>query len=102
MLSGIPETLNRYLEKYPCIALECLLDFGKGRLVPGATAGFSSSQTPWGALRHSYWSVSVMTPLTWGLKDKGSYSSGMPVQVSGDRSDRSSGVYLEREEKDKK
>lgn len=88
MLSGIPETLDRYLEKYPCRALECLLDFGEGRLVPGATAGFSSSQTPWGALTHSYWSVSAMTPLTWGLKDKGSYSSGMSAQVSGDRSDR--------------
>lgn len=69
------------------------MDFGEGHLAPGATAGFNSSQTPWGALRHSYWSVSVMTLLTWGLKDKGSYGCGMPVQVRGDRSDRLSGVY---------
>lgn len=31
-----------------------------GHLAPRATAGFSRSQTPWGALRHSDWSLSVI------------------------------------------
>lgn len=40
---------------------ESLLVFGEGHLALGATAGLSSSQTPWGTLRHSYGSVSVIT-----------------------------------------
>ena len=43
--------------------------FWRGTLsVLGSTAGFSSSQTPWGTLKHSYGSVSVISLCWHGLK----------------------------------
>lgn len=56
------EMVGRQEEKYcAAAAMDCLLVFGEGHFALGATAGFNSSQTPWGALRHSCGSVSVIT-----------------------------------------
>lgn len=53
---------------YASAAMGCFLVFWRVSLSSRSHSWFSSSQTPWGTLRHSYGSVSVITLCWHGLK----------------------------------
>lgn len=92
------------LEEYYAYAVsDCLLVFWRESLHFRSHSWFQQQPDTLGSsqtfLLVCLCNNSVMTRVKKGLRDRGSYGPGMPVQVCADRSDRLSGVYPEWEEK---
>ncbi len=83
--------------------MDCLLVFWRGSFSSRSHSWFQQKPDTLGNsqtfLRVCLCNNSVLTWVKKGQRDRGSYRSGMSVQVSGDSADRLSGVYAEKKKK---